>query len=364
MISIVGVGDIMPGGILAGVKSGFISQDVMEIMSKADIRVGTLETAVGDTPSFNPEKMSREGDVIYVKDDDLEKVKTLCIDIVSLANNHFFDLGVDGAVHTIEMLDKLGIKHIGAGNNIDEASKPVIETINGETVAFLAFCDFDEKYVGWCPYATKDKPGVNPMNESHVISEIKKYKSICDYVVVLPHWGKEHTYITVSRVFKASKAMIKAGADLILGSHPHRVQPVVNFKRAAVAYSMGNFLFPNRLLAPPSSTYYSETEIDIAKLPVTDGFPTVQEITYKKWKPLAMIGMIVNAQFANGEVKATYNLTEINEKGVVSVCKNTKVDKKLKALAVLLKYSPYLLIYFIVRCLNYAKYKLTIYKKK
>lgn len=352
MINIIGVGDIMPGGILSGINEGYISKELAEVLESADIRIGTLETAIGNAPTFYEEKMSRKADVIHVLDQDISKLSHLNINIVSLANNHFFDLGPEGAYHTIELLDKMGIEHIGAGQNIEDASKAVIKHVNGESVAFIAFCDWRDETVGWCPFATETTPGVNPMLDDHVKSEIKKYKSHCDYVVVMPHWGIEHTYVTTNYVHKMSQLMIKSGADLILGSHPHRVQPVVNFKNASVAYSMGNFLFPNRLIVPPRSTYYSEQPIDIHKLPFTDHYPFVNELTYKKWKPLAMIGMIVCSQLTPKRTLSTYKLTQMAEDGHISLCDNPKVVNTLCCWGNVIRYAPYGLIYFVLRTLK------------
>lgn len=344
MTKIIAVGDIMPGGILAGVNAGYVSQEVLEVLQDADIRVGTLETAIGNEPHFNEEKMKRKADVIYAKDEDLNKLKQLSFDIVSLANNHFFDLGIEGARHTIQMLDELGIKHIGAGNNIQEASAPVVKEVGNKKIAFLAFCDWQK--MGWCPFATDTDPGVNPMYDAYVVSEIKKYKRQNDYVVVMPHWGKEHTWVTTTRVYKLTKKMIKAGADLILGSHPHRVQPVVNYKKASVAYSMGNFLFPDRLLVKPRSTYYPEEPIDLSSLPVTDGYPYVECVTYKKWKPLARVGMVVQSNLFDNRVFSSYTLTIERENGVVSLNNDKKIESILKRRKSLVKYYPYPLIVF------------------
>ena len=86
MIEIIGVGDIMPGGVLSGIEQGYCSDDVLELLQCGDIRVGTLETAVGNAPTFSEEKMSRKKDVIYTLDKDLHKLKQLNIDVVSLAN--------------------------------------------------------------------------------------------------------------------------------------------------------------------------------------------------------------------------------------------------------------------------------------
>lgn len=115
-MKIVAVGDIMPGGILNIKKNEFISDELRCILQQGDIRVGTLETAVGNRPEFNEEKMRRKADVIYVRDEDLVRLKDLDINIVSLANNHFTDLGEIGAKHTIRLLDEMGILHCGAGD--------------------------------------------------------------------------------------------------------------------------------------------------------------------------------------------------------------------------------------------------------
>ena len=340
----------MPGGILAGVDAGYVSKEVLGVLRDADIRVGTLESAIGNEPNFIEEKMKRKGDVIYARDEDLKKLRQLSFDVVSVANNHYFDLGFDGARHTIQLLDELGIQHIGAGNNIQEASAPVVKMVHDKKVAFLAFCDNEN--TGWCPWATETEPGVNPMCDDYVVSEIKKHKRQNDYVVVLCHWGKEHTWVTTPRVYKKAKRMMKAGADLILGSHPHRVQPVVNYRNASVAYSMGNFLFPDRLLIKPRSTYYPDEPIDLSLLPVTDGYPYVECVTYKKWKPLGRVGMIVISELGGKSPSSSYRLTREREDGTISFYKDSKVDSILRHRTPLLKYGLYPVI---VRMERYSK---------
>ena len=364
MIKINAVGDIMPGGILAGINADYISKEVLEVLQDADIRVGTLETAIGNEPNFIEEKMKRNGAVIYAKDEDLIKLKQLGINIVSLANNHYFDLGIDGARHTIQLLDELGIKHIGAGNNIKEASSPVIEIVDNKKIAFLAFCDWRFETVGWCPYATETDPGVNPMYDDYVVSEIRKYKQQCDYVVVMCHWGKEHTWVTTPNVYKTTKKMMKAGADLVLGSHPHRVQPVVNYRKASVAYSMGNFMFPDRLLIKPRSTYYPEEPIDLSSLPVTEGYPYVECVTYKKWKPLGRVGMIVISELGGKSPRSSYKLTRESEDGTISFYNDTKIDSILNHRKQLLRYYPYTVIVFVKKYSRAFLRKIGIRKRK
>ena len=342
----------MPGGVLAGVDDSWVSEDVLSILNEANVRVGTLETAIGNEPNFYDEKMDRLADVIYAKDHDLNKLLKLGIDLVSLANNHFFDLGPEGAMHTLQLLDEFGIRHIGAGRNIKEASAPVIINIKGNTIAFLAFCDWRKETVGWCPFASESSPGVNPMFDDYVESEILKYKKQYDYIVVLPHWGIENTWITTPKVFRLAKKMLRAGADLILGGHPHRVQPLVNYKLGSVAYSLGNFLFPDRLIVPPRSTFYGDHNIDYSKLPTTEGYPYVKELTYKKWKPLARIGMIVLSELSNNTVISYYKLVQLNDNNVLSLYENKKISSILSKRRFILKYIPYPFCYNVERFLK------------
>lgn len=255
-MKIVSVGDIMPGGVLNGTSKEYVSSEIKQLLATGDLRIATLETAIGNEPIYYEEKMKRKADVIYAEDDDLKRLVELNINIVSLANNHFFDLGSEGATHTIQLLDKLGIKHCGAGRNLKEASEPVVEIINGKSIAFLAFCDWRDETTGWCPFATETTAGVNPMYDDYVVAEIKKYRSLYDYIIIMPHWGIEYDHKPSVNVYKTSLKMLKAGANIILGGHTHCVQPIINRNGTSVVFSMGNFLFPDRLICPPRSTYY------------------------------------------------------------------------------------------------------------
>ena len=118
----------MPAGVHHGKKDNYIKSDVLEFLKSFDIRVATLECAIGDKPSFDPEKMVRKQDIVYAPTSDLYRVKEMGIDVVSLANNHAFDLGEEGLINTCKQLDKLGIKYCGAGLNSEEASRPAVVT--------------------------------------------------------------------------------------------------------------------------------------------------------------------------------------------------------------------------------------------
>ncbi len=319
MIDIIAVGDIMPGGLLSDNNLPCINKAALEVLLKGDVRCGTLECALGNAPTYDEAKVADRGNVIYAKDSSIKRLKEIHVDVVSLANNHFYDLGIAGAEHTIELLDSEGILHCGAGKNLEEAGKPVVIEVNEKKVAFLAFCDTDYNNVFYCTYATENSPGVNPMREDYVAEEIKHYSALYDYVVVMAHWGAENTYKPTVQTDRMARLMLDSGACLVLGSHPHRVQPVINTKKGSIVYSMGNFLFPERLIAPPKVTYYPDKPIDYSTLPVTDGYPVVEQVTLKTLPYLARVGMIVSSELTESTVKSNYVLTFLDEKNIVTL---------------------------------------------
>ena len=325
MIKIKAVGDLMPGGILSGSDSVFVTDNVRDYLRDADIRVGTLECSIGNKPTFCKKKLQHSSAFVYAKEEDLERIKYLGFDAVSLANNHFFDLGEDGAIHTIELLNQLGIKYFGAGKTLEEAQAPLVYDINGESVAFLGFCDTHLKHM---QFATSSTSGVNPMEKNHVIKSIQNAKKQYNYVVVLVHWGKEHTWWSRPHVVRMARVMRKAGALLVLGDHPHRIQSLQKNRICPVAFSLGNFLFPDRMINTPYVTYYPENDIDVFHLPRVYGFERVSEPSIKSWPNISNIGMVIEARCENDRIMADYQLTQITRKGLIDFYRDSNVIKK------------------------------------
>lgn len=356
----------MPGGLLNDNGKPSADDEVLELLSQGDVCCGTLECALGNEPTYDKAKLAKRDDgiysnVIYAKDVDIRRIKELHVDIVSLANNHFFDLGEAGALHTIELLDREGILHCGAGRNLKEAGAPVVVEIKGKKVAFLGFCDTEYKHVYMCTYATEKNPGVNPMEENYVVKEIKRNSHLYDYVIVLAHWGTEHTFYPDLSTNKMAKLMLKAGACLVLGSHPHRIQPVVNTRKGSVIYSMGNFLFPERLIAPPKVTYYPEDSIDYSKLPVTDGYPIVDCVTLKTLPYWARVGLVVKTQIDGKTTISDYRFSYLDKDNRLTLLderKSKEAKKILKGISWLLKCRLYKLCMFVRRMFISLKVRL------
>ena len=340
MLKIVAVGDIMPGGLLSITNTEFATAEVRGFLASGDLRVGNFECAI-EVENPGGKKYKAGGNTIFCREKDAERVKDLGIDIVSIANNHLFDLGPEGAFKAIEVLDELGIKHCGAGRNLVEAQKPVVVNWEGKTFAFLAFADTRLDFMYEASEAT---PGVNPLHEEYVLSQISNAYCQFDYVIVIPHWGKENTYFPTFEVELLSKKMIEAGACLVLGGHPHRIQPVVNYyHRKSVVYSMGNFLFSNRIINVPRYTWYPKEPIDISTLPRTIGCPLVDTPTIKLWRPLAYIGMMVKCKIEGNRIRTRLKLTYTNMDNCVEILKKGKLRQHfiLKLLGITIKLGMY-----------------------
>ena len=171
---------------------------------------------------------------------EFQAIKSLCEKgdfNFSLSNNHIFDN--NDFDETIKNLNNLGVNHFGAGFNLNEASKPLI--LDNEKVIVL---NFGWKVIG-CKYAGKNKKGVNPQIESYVLSEVKKYvQNKPDYkIFTLFHWDYELEKYPLPKQRSLSHKLIDIGVELVIGTHPHRVQGFEIYKNIPIIYSLGNFLF-------------------------------------------------------------------------------------------------------------------------
>ena len=162
-------------------------------------------------------------------------------DIVALANNHALDYGKEALSDTIRVLDEAGILHAGAGENLDEAK--ALKTIEegDKTFGFLAASRVFPKG-HWA--AGADHPGMLTAYDSTVLlEEIQKAEASCDFLTVYVHWGIERKTEPESYQRTLGQQYIDAGADLVIGSHPHVLQGIEYYKGKPIVYSLGHFVF-------------------------------------------------------------------------------------------------------------------------
>lgn len=217
-------------------------EEITPIFEMSDIGFVNLETCVSQRGVL--EKPVELG--FRTSPDKLEGYKNAGIDIVSCANNHIGDYGKTALVDTIENVEKEGICCIGAGENIEEARKAAFIEKNGLRVGFVAYSNIIPN-INWI--ATEDTAGVanvNSENMEDILNDIKAYDNYCDILVVSVHWGIEHTQEVTEFQRELAHKMIENGADLIIGSHPHCLQPIEFYNDKPIFYSTGNLLFLQR----------------------------------------------------------------------------------------------------------------------
>ena len=131
-----------------------------------------------------------------------------------------------------------GILNVGDGITLEQARKPVVVERNGVRFAFLAYDDIADYY-----HATADSAGAAPMDPATVREDIAAARQVADVVIVIPHWGIEYTTPPSDRQREFARAAAAAGADLVIGNHPHWVQAHEQIGKTFVAYALGNFVF-------------------------------------------------------------------------------------------------------------------------
>ena len=227
---------------VGGISDCFDSE-LLSLMQDADIFYLNNEFTYGTDTEKLPKKM-------YNFRANPERVKVLTelgVDAVSLANNHTYDYQADGLKETFRVLKEEGIPYFGAGNNITEAKKPLILTVQGKKIAFLNA--MSEECDSVTVQATETSAGIlrcSPGSEfTDVIRETKKE---ADFVIVCVHWGTEYTYDLLDSQIEEAKEYSDAGADLIIGAHSHVVQKIDFEGDTPIFYSLGNYWFNEKKL--------------------------------------------------------------------------------------------------------------------
>lgn len=342
-------GDIMPGGMLH-YKKEYLSEALLNLVKSASIRIATLEAALGDNFAFNENKMSDRCNIVYATNSDIGKLLDLNINVVSLANNHIFDLGYDGFVNTINLLNKHNIKFCGAGRNIVEASRPVEIFVDGESIAIYAYCMYASSYIGVVPIADDRNYGVNPLDVDKVINDIKIAKTKYDYVVVMPHWGREFSLLPLDMCRDMAFKMIEAGADAIIGSHPHAVQPIIKYKQKYIAFSLGNFLFPDFYMKPPRPIWYPDSKENLTKVPRVFDYPfPINEPMVQVWNDYSRIGLALKFNIGKKRLKIIRkSFVKLDSNNFLDLHKlNFKYSLKLRIAALVTKYKLINLLFML-----------------
>ncbi|PYI56302.1 CapA family protein [Paenibacillus flagellatus] len=239
-VSLTFVGDVIfAQNVEAALKANgfdYPYKQVRSYLENADVTIANLETPVTERGEAADKEYAYRSSPKA-----LPAFKEAGFDIVNLANNHILDYGTTGLLDTFDHLDKAGIRWFGAGRNAELAFKPVIVEKKGMKIAFLGF----SKVVPTQDWkAGKSRPGVADTYALPVpLEAIRNAKKQADLVVVVAHWGVERQDTPEKYQKDYARQYIDAGADLVVGGHPHVLQGFDHYNGKWIAYSLGNFIF-------------------------------------------------------------------------------------------------------------------------
>ena len=309
----------------------YVFSDIKEYISSADIAIGNLETTFAgkergysNYPRFNtPEQLAKN-------------LKDCGIDVVSTANNHCMDTNYTGLVSTLKYLDEAGIAHTGTNETAENQNEILIKDIKGIKIAFLSFT----YGTNGIPIPSDKKFAVNLIDEDLILKQIKLAKEQnSDLICASMHWGIEYQLKQNKEQEKLKDLLFNNGVDIILGSHPHVLQPMEKqtvtledgtTKDCFVIYSLGNFMSGQTKENTRSSIILN---IDITKNGET-GQTSLNKVEYipiymyksatasiKKYKVLDIEKVLIN--YENGKDQSIGQSTYMILKNELNKIKNT-----------------------------------------
>jgi poly-gamma-glutamate capsule biosynthesis protein CapA/YwtB (metallophosphatase superfamily) len=207
-------------------------EKIAPFMKKKDLVLVNLETPLTRHPRIHGLLSSAP---CYA-----QSMKDAGISIVSLANNHMFDAGEIGFLHTLDHLKDARISYVGAGRNFEDARLGRLVQLNGMKLIFLSYTEFCNS--GFASIAA-EYPGVLPLDRQLIVEDIKVARKKADFVFVSLHWGFENQPNVHPKQIEIAHSLIDAGADGIVGHHPHVPHGIEIYKKKPILYSLGNFIF-------------------------------------------------------------------------------------------------------------------------
>lgn len=210
--------------------------DVVEALQNSDFAVANLELPL--TASSVPS--TKTGPCLRGKPSDLSVLKKAGLSALSLANNHILDFGAQGLLDTLAAAASEQLPTFGAAKTAEAAAKPLIVTIKDWHIGFLSFAEEEFNI------AYQNAPGANLFDPYCSLEQIRATKAQCDYLVVLYHGGIEHYEFPSLFLQKKCRAMVRAGADLVLCQHSHCIGTEERYQGATILYGQGNAIFGRR----------------------------------------------------------------------------------------------------------------------
>jgi len=279
-MKIIFTGDLFLGGDLLNKHSTSIINS--KTFKSAEIRIVNLEQPISENEHI------ADKCTLYTGSFAIDQLKQLEISAVNLAHNHIQDKTDEGIFETIEYLDNASIGHFGVGQNKLKAREPYWID---DTTCILGYCDFGRPYLKQVQVAGEDSPGVNPLRYEYIIQDLNLLPRGKKAILYF-HWGREHVWLpSYHDTQLARKLLDDERVALIVGMHCHRIQGYIEHNNKRAYMSLGNFLFPNFFIKPPTQIAYPKAFPD--KYPITRQYHSVYRLTYKKWRIVNRISLML-----------------------------------------------------------------------
>jgi Bacterial capsule synthesis protein PGA_cap len=238
-VTLASVGDINlgngPGLYIARFGVRYPWTGVAPALRRADVAFGNLECAVSTRGAPVPKQFNFRG-----RPAALRAMATFAgFDVLNLANNHVGDYGTAALLDTVRLVRRYGMRAVGAGGSLASASEPRVVERLGLKIAFVGFSDILPASF----FAGPDRAGTQQATPGNITSSVRRARRRADVVLATFHWGVERATVENGRQRGFASLALAAGADAVIGAHPHVLQPIRRNGRKLTAYSLGNFVF-------------------------------------------------------------------------------------------------------------------------
>lgn len=217
-------------------EHGAFSEIIAADIAAADLALANLECPATD----HTVPITKCGPSLRAEPKDVQLLRRIGFDVLSLANNHILDFGAEGVTQTLELCGAAQILTVGAGENCDTAKRPLLFEQDGKKIAILSYAEAEFNLAG------KKTPGANHFDPFDAPDEIRRLRSGCDYLIVLYHGGIEHYKYPSPMLQKKCRKLAEAGADLVLCQHSHCIGTMEKCGGSTILYGQGNAVFGYR----------------------------------------------------------------------------------------------------------------------
>lgn len=218
---------------ISGNMQPVLGTELQNVLEKADYRIFNLECPLVNSVS----PIQKCGPNLRAEELTVNGLKSIGIDLLTLANNHIMDHGNAGLKSTMSVLEKEKISFLGAGENLKVAARPFVFFVNNKKIGVYACAEHEFSI------ADEYKPGANPFDPLESFDHIVELKNCCDYVIVLYHGGKEHYRYPSPMLQRVCRKFIEKGADLVICQHSHCIGCEEKYHSGTIVYGQGNFIF-------------------------------------------------------------------------------------------------------------------------